>query len=133
MRNNVNSRRVAHRVWDAIGLRDNFVVEHILIIEFNCVAFQYLEILVAKGLPAMVFALRADITLDFCHLRLADREGTIASLPFKLGIYFALLIDPSRRVAFEQLNGFGNSKSRMGFREKMPWSSTPPLHKMVAL
>src|SRR5215472_9657069 len=73
---------------------------------------QQLAVLLLKGLHPMVFRLLPDILPHLFLSRLAHAESSIPILPRKSAATENILLNPSRRTAFDVPNGFTHGNGR---------------------
>lgn len=51
--------------------------------------------------------------------RFADRERSVTSLPFEFRWHFSIVVDPLRRIAFDQLDRIGDRKRRVNLQQQV--------------
>jgi hypothetical protein len=95
-------------------------------------ALQHLSQLFGKVHLRVVPFLIIDISNRILQLRYADSECRVSVLPRERSSR-QMIVDPFRRAAFDQLNGFGNGNGRRQERRAWAWSGIPPTARALNL
>ena len=88
-----------------LNLPDDLHLKNVLRIVVDAMPLQKGNIFHFESRLSMVLSLFANVILDNVRHGLANGKGAVAALPFESAGEFSLLVNPSRRIGFEQLKG----------------------------
>ena len=83
-------------------------IPQILLIAFNSVLCEEIQILLFKGLLAVVFILPVDVVENHCQFSMVDRERSVTALPSEVTESRRLGFDPFCGVCFQFLYEVGD-------------------------